>query len=201
MIRQIPIGPMENFAYLIGDPAAKVCAAVDPAWNAPEILRVAEGEGWTITTILLTHSHYDHVNALEALAKLTGAEIYVHEADAGDLPNELALHPTREGTTIPIGALTAVCFHTPGHTQGSQCFLVDGALITGDTLFVDNCGRVDLPESSPSAMLASLKRLAALDPAIVVYPGHNYGPTPTSTIGEQRKTNPYLTAQAEGVLL
>ena len=201
MIRQIPIGPMENFAYLIGDPAAKVCAAVDPAWNAQEILRVAEGKGWTIATILLTHSHFDHANALEVLAELTGAEIYVHEADVADLPSNLELHPTKEGTKIPIGSLTVACLHTPGHTPGSQCFLVDDALITGDTLFVDNCGRVDLPGSSPSDMLASLSRLAKLDPAIVVYPGHNYGPTPTSTIGEQRKTNPYLTAQAEGVFL
>ena len=201
MIRQIPIGPMENFAYLIGDPAAKVCAAVDPAWNAQEILRAAEAEGWTIAKVLLTHSHYDHANALAALAKITGAAIYVHEADAGDLPGDLELHPTKEGMTIAVGGLTVTCLHTPGHTPGSQCFLVENALITGDTLFVDNCGRVDLPGSSPSDMLASLARLAALDPATVVYPGHNYGPTTTSTIGDQRQSNPYLAARAESALL
>lgn len=201
IIQQIPLGPMANFAYLIGDGAEKVCAAVDPGWNAQEIIRAAEGRGWAIAKILLTHAHFDHANALEALAKLTGAEIYVHRADAGDLPKGLSVHPTEEGTAIAVGGESVTCLHTPGHTPGSQCFLTGTAIITGDTLFVDNCGRVDLPESNPSEMLSSLSRLAALDAATVVYPGHDYGPTPTSTIGEQRMSNPYMNARSEAVLM
>lgn len=194
MIKQIPIGPMMNFAYLIGDDSSKVCAAVDPAWNAPEIARVAEESGWKIVKILLTHSHYDHINALEALAETTRAEVYVHTADAEGLPPGVDARRTEDGSEIEIGSLTARCIHTPGHTLGSQCFLVEGALITGDTLFIDNCGRVDLPESSPKQMIQSLARLAKLDPSTVVYPGHDYGPSSTSTIGEQIKSNPYLNA-------
>ncbi|HPM41499.1 MAG TPA: MBL fold metallo-hydrolase [bacterium] len=197
MIKQIPIGPMENFAYLIGDEAAKVCAAIDPAWNAQEIIEAARDSGWKIEKILLTHSHFDHTNALEALANLTGAEIYAHALDAKDLPASLAVEETRDGTEIAVGGIAVRCIHTPGHTPGSQCFFAEGSVVTGDTLFVDNCGRVDLPGSSPADMMASLKRLSSLDPSTVVYPGHDYGPTPTSTIGRQLSNNPYLAEAAE----
>jgi len=195
MIKQIPIGPMMNFAYLIGDESAKLCAAIDPAWNAPGIADAAKKAGWKIDKILLTHSHFDHSNALEALVGLTGAEAYAHEADAQDLPPNITIHATKDGQEIEVGSIKIRCIHTPGHTPGSQCFLVGDALITGDTLFVDNCGRVDLPGSSPEQMLASLKRLSELEPSIVIYPGHDYGPSPTSTIGEQRKSNPCMGAQ------
>lgn len=201
IIHQFSVGPMGNFCYLIGDETQKVCVAVDPGWNAQEILRAAKAQGWTITKILLTHGHFDHANALEALARETGAEVYAHSDDTGDLPKGLAVHPTEEGSVIPIGNESIACLHTPGHTPGSQCFLTGNALITGDTLFVDNCGRVDLPESNPADMLRSLARLATLDSAITIYPGHDYGPTPTSTIGNQRKTNPYMSATSASVLL
>lgn len=200
-IVQIPVGPMANFAYLIGDDASRDCAAVDPGWDAPGILRAAEGRGWRITKILLTHNHFDHAGAAEELAGLTGAEVFIHRADAGEMSTGIALHPTEEGSVIEIGGEGILCLHTPGHTPGSQCFLVGRALITGDALFVDNCGRVDLPGSSPSDMLASLARLARLDPEIVVYPGHDYGPAPTSTIGEQQKSNPCMGATSEAMLL
>ena len=201
MIKQIPIGPMMNFAYLVGDDEAKLCAVVDPAWDATALAREAKNAGWRIEKILITHSHYDHANALEALHALTGAEIFAHKADAPDLPGGLGINETSDGTTIPVGSLTVKCMHTPGHTRGSQCFIVDGAIITGDTLFVDNCGRVDLPESSPKDMLVSMKKLSELPATTVVYPGHDYGPSPTSTIGEQQKSNPYLCARSESVLL
>lgn len=201
IIKQIPIGPMMNYAYLIGDNETKTAAAVDPAWDAQAIIRTAEDEDWKITSILLTHSHFDHVSAVEALAKIVDARIFVHRADAKDLPSGLPIHPTEEGTVIDVGYIHIHCLHTPGHTPGSQCFLVDGSLITGDTLFIDGCGRVDLPGSNPEDMLASLKRLSSLDPKTVIYPGHGYGPSPTATIGEQLKTNPYLNAKSETILL
>lgn len=200
-IVRVPVGHMMNIAYLIGDDVTKTCAVVDPGWNAQEILEAAGNAGWTITGILLTHAHFDHTNALEALAKNTGATTFVHRAELGDLPKELSLVPTEEGTVIDIGRLQVRCLHTPGHTPGSQCFLVEQSLLTGDTLFVDGCGRVDLPGSHPADMIVSLKRLAALDPNITLYPGHDYGSAPTATIGDQRRRNPYLGAISESQLL
>ena len=114
------------------------------------------------------------------------------QAGAGRLPASLHIVPTTDGTKSPLGTTEIVCLHTPGHTPGSQCFLTGDAVITGDTLFVDECGRVDLPGSSPRQMVESLQKLARLDPGLTVYPGHDYGPTRTSTIAQQRVSNPYL---------
>lgn len=201
MIQKISVGPMGNAAYLVGDSSTSLCAAIDPAWNAQEFLRAASAAGWKIAAILLTHSHFDHANAAPALATATGANVYVHRADLPDLPGDMTILTTEEGSYVRVGELDVQCLHTPGHTPGSQCFLVGDALFTGDTLFVDGCGRVDLPGSSPRDMVASLKRLASLDPAITIHPGHDYGPAPTATIGEQLKSNPFLSATTEEVLL
>lgn len=192
---------MMNFAYLVGIKGGKACAAIDPGWEAKSIVDAARKEGWVIGEILLTHTHFDHANDVGVLAALTGAAVYVHESEAGEIPKNVKTVATGDGTIIKVGGLKIKCLHTPGHTPGSQCFETDGAIFTGDTLFVEGCGRVDLPGSDPRQMLLSLKKLAALDPKIVIYPGHDYGSTPTSTIGEQIKTNPYLSAGSESVLL
>ena len=200
-IKQLSVGPMMNFAYLVADPISKVCAAVDPGWDAENIFGASEKEGWKIEKILLTHAHYDHAQAVGDLVKLTDAKIYLHRNEAGDAPRDPSIHLTEDGDVIDIGAVKVKCLFTPGHTPGSQCFLVDSYIITGDTLFVDGCGRVDLPGSDPKKMVWSLGRLAKLDPGTIIYPGHDYGSAPTSTIGEQLKSNPYLSATSEAMLL
>lgn len=198
-IKQLQLGPMMNFTYLIADDEAKVCAVVDPGWDAAAIVNETKKSGWKIEKILLTHSHFDHAGALAELVKLTDAHVFVHSADLSDI--KIPANPTEEGTKISIGNLNVDCIHTPGHTPGSQCFIVENAMFTGDTLFIDGCGRVDLPGSDPKKMISSLNRLAGLDSSIIIYPGHDYGHAPTATIGDQLKSNPYLRATEEEMLL
>lgn len=200
-IKQISIGPMMNCAYLIGDDDSGLCAVVDSSWDASAIMEEAKSAGWKIDKILLTHTHFDHTNATEELVKSTGALVYVNKAEASEIPKSIKTINADEGDIIEVGKLKIKCLHTPGHTPGSLCYLSDDALFTGDTLFVDGCGRVDLPGSNPKQMLQSLRRLSTLSPEITIYPGHDYGPSKTSTIGAQKKRNPYMNADSEGTLL
>jgi hydroxyacylglutathione hydrolase len=199
-IKQLHLGPMLNLSYLVGDDGSKVCAAVDPGWNAKAMLDAAKSEGWKIDKILLTHAHFDHVGALVDLVSKTNAVIYVHIDEVGEIDKFLHIKTTQDGTLINVGKMEITCIHTPGHTQGSQCFLVGDSIFTGDTLFVDGCGRVDLPGSDPKKMLKSLKALASLNPKTTVWPGHDYGGT-HATIGELLKTNSALSATSESALL
>jgi len=200
-IKQIPIGPMMNYAYLVGADKGDAVVAIDTAWNAEQILSEAKQSGKKIEAILLTHTHFDHCNAVKDLAKKISVPVYVHEAEAENLPESLDVRTTKPETTVHLAGLDIHCMHTPGHTPGSQCFLIDEMIFTGDTLFVDGCGRVDLPGSNPKEMIVSLARLARLPDGIKVFPGHDYGTSPTATIGEQKKTNPYLSSPSEGILI
>jgi glyoxylase-like metal-dependent hydrolase (beta-lactamase superfamily II) len=191
-IKQIPIGPMMNYAYLVGAENGAGVVAIDTAWSADHILRAAKENNKNIEAILLTHTHFDHCNAAEELARKIHIPIYVHELETEELPGELDVKVTRPDMTIEIAGVSIRCMHTPGHTPGSQCFLVNDVIFTGDTLFVDGCGRVDLPGSDPKQMVASLSRLATLPDQTKIFPGHDYGTSPTTTIGEQKRTNPYL---------
>ncbi|HXH21740.1 MAG TPA: MBL fold metallo-hydrolase [Dehalococcoidia bacterium] len=192
-VRQMQVGPMANFVYLIGCERTKEAAIVDPAWDARAIAAAAERAGYKITKIFATHSHFDHVNAAAELQQLTGASLYANE-------NELPLlqraasgwKGTKDNEVVMVGEVPVTCLHTPGHTPGSQCLLVEGRVITGDTLFVGNIGRCDLPGSSPEALYHSLMRLKALPPETIVLPGHHYGDKPSSTIAEQAERNMYL---------
>ena len=202
VIHQIPVGEMMNFSYLLADAEAKICAAIDPGWEAEKIAAKAKSLQWKIDKILLTHTHFDHINSLADLNRIIGGvPIYVHSLEAEALPPGLTVKRTDDGSLIDVGGLEVRCLHTPGHTPGGQCFLVEESIITGDTLFIDACGRIDLPGSDPTLMLRSLAKLAALPPTLTIYPGHDYGPTPTATIGDQLKSNPYLSAHSEGMLL
>lgn len=193
-IKQLAIGPMQNFAYLVGDAGAKKVGVIDPGWEPKKIIDRAHKEAMEIVSILITHTHFDHIQELEALVRLVRVPVYIHQQEAHALPRSLSIVQTTDGTKIPIGDVTVVCHHFPGHSPGLQGFSVDGHLFTGDALFVDSCGRVDLPGSNVDHMASTLKRIAKFPPETVVYPGHDYGSSPTSTIGEQLKTNPYLKA-------
>lgn len=199
LIHQIPVGPMENFSYLIEDPSQKVAAYVDPGWEASQVVALAVEKKLKIEKILLTHTHFDHIQDLKKAYELTKAPIYVCGIESGAVEElGVPVHAIVPEETLKIGLLDMKCLHCPGHTPGMICFYIAPHLITGDMLFVDGCGRVDLPGSDPEKMFSSLQRLATLPDETIIYPGHNYGPSPTSTLGEQKKTNPYLRAAMQG---
>ena len=208
ILRQLPIGPMQNFVYLIGSKKARECLVVDPAWDTRAILDAAAADDLKITGSLVTHYHPDHVGGsalgfgvpggvVELLERAPG-KVHVHRDEADGLKfvtgvqeGDLLRHDANDKLTL--GDVTVELLHTPGHTPGSQCFLVDGALVSGDTLFIDGCGRVDLPGGDPEEMMRTLTtRFSRLPDDVILYPGHDYGRVPHATMGEQRRTNRYL---------
>ncbi|HXJ80544.1 MAG TPA: MBL fold metallo-hydrolase [Candidatus Methylomirabilis sp.] len=201
-LKQMELGRMQNFGYLIGDPSKRECVVVDPAWEIDTILTIAAADDMRITGVLVTHTHQDHVGGrifgldipgVEELLGKVPAKVYVHKAEREFLRGFGSdLVKVEGGDTIAVGRVTVTFIHTPGHTPGSQCFLVDGRLISGDTLFIRSCGRTDLPGSDPTEMYYSLtQRLGSLPDDTVVFPGHNYGGTAT-TIGEEKRQNPMM---------
>ncbi len=214
-VRQLELGPMQNFVYLVGDPGTRECVVVDPAWEIDAIVDAAAADGMTIVGALVTHTHQDHVGGslaswgmpgripgVEELLARVPARVYVHKAEREFLPglgSDLVKVDNHE--TLQVGRLTITFLHTPGHTPGSQCFLVGDRLISGDTLFIGSCGRTDLPGSDPSEMYYSLtQRLAALPDATTLLPGHNYGGA-SSTIGDEKRQNPFLRFSSLGDFL
>ena len=191
--KQIPVGYMGNFVYLLGDKKKKECAMVDPAWDVDAVLKEAEKDGMKVVAGILTHTHFDHCNGVEGLIKKTGVKVYVHENEAKFL-KEIRSHlvETKEGSKLRIGDVEMTFLHTPGHTEGAQCILAGDKIITGDTLFVGACGRCDLPGGDEKKIAQSLKRLASLDGSLMVFPGHAYGDVDSSTIDHERKTNPFM---------
>lgn len=198
LIRQYEIGPLNNFLYLLGDQESKEMAVVDPAWDVPFLIKEASRLGYTITKVFLTHAHPDHVNGLNKLLETVNVPVYISKHEATFLRKNLNnLVDVDDRQTLKLGNLTFETLHTPGHTPGCQCFLTQGQLICGDVLFVDGCGRCDLPGGDAAVMYNSLYTIIKkLPDATVIYPGHNYGPTPTDTIGNQKRTNPYLQADS-----
>jgi glyoxylase-like metal-dependent hydrolase (beta-lactamase superfamily II) len=198
-------GPMANFVYLIGDRAAGTCVVVDPAYAVDELVRLAAQDEMRISGALATHYHPDHVggdmygNAIEGITRLlelVAVPVHCQRAEApwiqrmtGVGAAELALHDS--GDELLVGSVRIQLIHTPGHTPGSQCFLVDGKLVAGDTLFLSGCGRTDLPGGDPREMYLSLtQRLARVPAETVLYPGHGYDPLPSAPLGDVRRTNP-----------
>ncbi len=208
ILKQVELGPMANFVYLIGCAETREAAVVDPAWDVKAILKTAQEADLKIHQIFITHGHPDHINGLQALLEATDAKVYLH-ADETDYMRQAAalfqipmefmkprsgnFHAVTDAEEIRIGRLPVKFLHTPGHTPGSQCFLVENSLVSGDTLFINACGRVDLPGGDPEKMWWSLnRRLRQLEDDTVLYPGHNYADKPTATLGEQKKNNPYM---------
>jgi len=193
-LKQLELGPMENFIYLIGSTETREAAVVDPAWEVDTILRVAEQDDMRITKILITHGHPDHTNGVEELMNQTQAKVYLHKSEAEFMRSVWSDFVKVEGgDVLRIGNIPITFLHTPGHTPGSQCFLLEDKLISGDTLFIGFCGRCDLPGGNPEQMYDSLyNRLGKLDDRTLLYPGHNYGKTPVSTLRDEKAQNPYL---------
>jgi len=197
-LKQVELGPMGNYIYFVGDRNTREVAVVDPAWEVDRIVGVAQENDLTISKILITHSHFDHINGVEDLLNRTRARVYIHKAEAEFMR---AVWPdlvkVESGDTTTLGDVEITFIHTPGHTPGSQCFLVQNTLVSGDTLFIGACGRCDLPGSSPEDMYASLtQKLMQLDERTLVFPGHNYAQKPYSTIGDEKRSNPYLQFQS-----
>jgi glyoxylase-like metal-dependent hydrolase (beta-lactamase superfamily II) len=208
--RQVSIGPMQNFVYLIGSTASRECLIVDPAWDTGALLELAEQDDMRVSGALVTHYHPDHVGGAvgpfrvpggvaELVAKTPAARIHVnkHEADGlktitGLSEGDLVRHEA--GDVIQLGDVSIQLIHTPGHTPGSQCFLVRNRLVAGDTLFIDSCGRVDLPGGDARQMQESLRTLSKLPDDVVLYPGHDYAAVPTATLADQKRTNPAIRA-------
>jgi len=196
-VRQLKLGPMDNFVYLVGAEGSRETAIVDAAWDVDAALRAAEEDGRTVTHALVSHHHFDHVNGLPALLAARGVRVHAHAADVPQLPAELQgeVSALRGGDAVEVGPMRVRALHTPGHTPGSTCWQVEGAeggLFSGDTVFVNACGRCDLAGGDPEQMYESLKRISELDPALKLYPGHDYGDVPVSSIAREREKNPYF---------
>jgi len=193
-LKQLELGPMQNFIYLIGDPTTHEAAVVDPGWEVPSILKVLQRDGYRLTHVFLTHSHFDHVGGLGELLKVADVPVHANRSELPALkPYAAALKPTGHGEIVKVGTVPVQSIHTPGHTPGSHCLLVEGRLLSGDTLFIGGCGRCDLPGGDPAALYHSLTdRLKVLDGRTEVYPGHNYAPMPISTIEEEKRRNPFF---------
>jgi hydroxyacylglutathione hydrolase len=176
---------MENFAYLIGDENTGHAAVVDPAWDIEKILKVAQKNNLRIIYVINTHNHPDHTSGNDELVKATGAKIVAHEASR----NRKDIS-AKDGEILRLGSLELKLIHTPGHSPDHMCVLVNGKLMTGDALFVGECGRTDLPGGNSEQMYDSLfNKLMNLADDVEVYPGHNYGPKTHSTIGYEKAHN------------
>jgi glyoxylase-like metal-dependent hydrolase (beta-lactamase superfamily II) len=194
---------MRNFAYLIGDRETGDCVVVDPAYAAGDLVDALEADGMHLSGVLVTHHHPDHVGGsmmgfeLKGLAELleqTSVPVHVntHEAQwvsrvTGIAMSELTAHA--HGDVVGIGDITIELLHTPGHTPGSQCFLLDGRLVAGDTLFLEGCGRTDFPGGDADEMYRSLQQLVKLPGDPTVFPGHWYSADPSAALSEVERSN------------
>lgn len=182
---QREVGPLANFCYLIGDPITNKAAVVDPSFDARPLQRFAAQNLLTVEVILVTHHHPDHIADVERLSNETAAKVFAHR-----LSNVRKDVPLEDGDFVQLGGIRIKAVHTPGHTPDSTCYLARSRIWTGDTLFVGECGRVDLPGGSAPQLWESLfTRIVHLPDELIVFPGHNYGPTPFDTLGNQKRTN------------
>jgi len=204
---------MVNFVYLVGDRETGECVAVDPAYDVAGLLAVVAADDMRLTGALVTHFHADHVggslfgNEIEgAVELLRHVDVPVH-VQADEVPwvqrstglsdAELVAHGA--GDVVRVGEIEIECLHTPGHTPGSQCFLVEGRLVAGDTLFLEGCGRTDFPGGDPAKMYESLTQtLAKVPDEAVLFPGHFYSPEPSASMADTRRWNYVLAPRSEG---
>ena len=206
IVEQIEIGPMQNFTYVIGCRRTHEVVIVDPAWDVTNLVEHINNKGYNLTAALATHYHPDHVggsfgnNDVEGVAKLmeiNPVKVHAHKLEVPGLKKITALSDSdivsvESGDTLKVGDIEIEFLHTPGHTPGSQCFRVKNTLISGDTLFINGCGRVDLPGSNSEDMYHSMCKLCSLPDDTLLLPGHNYGHVPNATMCETKQMNTYL---------
>lgn len=206
-LKQVEVSPMVVFAYIVGDPASGKALVIDPADDVDYLIGLAQDNGMHIDYIVNTHGHVDHISGNKEMKDKTGAAIIIHELDApmlGNTPPAMlrmfgavdsppADLTVKDGDAITVGDVSLRVIHTPGHTPGGMVLYADGCVFTGDTLFVEAVGRTDLPGGSWPVMHRSIKeKIFTLPDETKVLPGHNYGRMPTSTIGHEKKYNPYI---------
>ncbi len=209
-VEQMRVGLFRVFSYLVSDPQTGEGLVVDPGAEPARILRMAGRRNVSIRWIVCTHSHPDHTGAAAAIRKATGGLLVIHEEEVKGLTkwaNRLLSRLVggqgappvdrivRDGDRLALGRLEARILHTPGHSAGGICLHIENHLFSGDTLFVGSVGRTDLPGSSPDGLARSLReRIFALPDATIVWPGHDYGERPRTTVGREKETNPFVRA-------
>ena len=192
-IEILPLGSYQTNCYIVWDENADECIVIDPGYEPETVLLAVNRLKKNLTAILLTHGHFDHVGAVKDLVAETDCKVYIHEYDLS-LPATLTAGPLYctnvydEGDVLRLAGLTVRVLHTPGHTPGSVCLMIEDNLFSGDTLFRDSCGRTDLPGGNPAEIFKSLRRLATLGGDFRVLPGHSM----ETTLEEERQCNPYM---------
>ncbi len=185
LLERFAVGPYQNFTYLVADREGGEGVVIDPSFGIDPVLHAIDSRSVKVRFILNTHSHPDHVAGNGEIRERTGAKVVAHRR--APLNQEM---PVDDGDVVESGRIRFEVLYTPGHTPDSVLYRFEGHLATGDTLFVGECGRTDLPGGDPSAMYDSLLgRVVKLDDALIVLPGHDYGVTPTSTIGREKQEN------------
>jgi glyoxylase-like metal-dependent hydrolase (beta-lactamase superfamily II) len=197
-VRQLKLGPMDNFVYLVGAADAPEVLVVDPAWDVSAIEAAVAAEGKRLVGAFVSHCHNDHINGLPALLSRHDIPVYAQKAEV-EFSEELrraagdALRAVSPGEEIAVGGRVFRALHTPGHTPGSHCLLAEDALVSGDTLFINACGRCDLRGGNPEDMYRSLTQVLLKVPdATRLLPGHDYADRPVAPLGDVRRTNPYF---------
>ena len=192
-VHQIQVGNMQNFTYVVEDEDTNEGIIIDPSWDLDQIEQIIKRNNLKIKYIINTHHHFDHTLGNEGMIKSTNAKLIQHEKS--ELKHDIAV---KDGDVIEFGNSKLTVLHTPGHSKDSMCLIGDGKLFSGDTLFVGNCGRIDLPGGSAKELYHSLfDVLYSLNDDLVLYPGHNYGHSLTSTIGQEKITNLVMQKRTE----
>lgn len=209
ILKQMKVGSMDVFSYILGCEETRKGLVIDPAGEEDRILEAAQAWGLTIESVVNTHGHADHTCGNRKIVERTGARIFMHALDdrlfntpeghtmalqMGLAPSPSADVLVNDGDTIPFGKSKLSVLHTPGHSPGGVCLRVENNLFTGDTLFIGAIGRTDLPGGSLTILLKSVKeRIISLPDDTIVWPGHDYGSTSSSTVGREKRQNPYIT--------
>jgi hydroxyacylglutathione hydrolase len=197
-VRQLKLGPMDNFVYLVGPKDSPEVLVVDPAWDVPAIEKALEQDGKRLVGAFVSHCHGDHTNGLPELLSRHDVPVYAQRAEV-DFSEDLrklaggAMRPLGPGDALTVGGRGFQALHTPGHTPGSHCLLAQDALVSGDTVFINGCGRCDMRGGDPEAMYRSLSQVLLKVPdSTRLFPGHDYADVPVAAMSDVRQHNPYF---------